>query len=76
MGWTTSEVRAERRNWLTCRTDKVKLVSKKSNHFGAIAAFFLDWGPRTLTGGTHFLYDPPDSVPIAESRKDAAIAPK
>ena len=24
---------------------------KEFNHFGAIAAFFRDWAPETLTGG-------------------------
>ena len=30
---------------------QLKLVSKELNHFGAIAAFFRDWAPGTLTGG-------------------------
>ena len=27
------------------------VVHKELNHFGAIAAFFRDWAPGTLTGG-------------------------
>ena len=29
----------------------LELVSKELNHFGAIASFFQDWAPGTLTGG-------------------------
>ena len=43
----------------------------------AIAAFFRDWAPGTLTGGAlTFLYAPPVSVPGAKKKKNAAIAPK
>ena len=43
----------------------------------AIAAFFRDWAPGTLTGGAETkVYEPPVSVLGAQSRKNAAIAPK
>ena len=36
----------------------------------AIAAFFRDWAPGTLTGGAETkVYEPPVSVPGAQSRK-------
>ena len=32
---------------------EVELVFKELNHFGAIALFFRDWTPGTLTGGVY-----------------------
>ena len=62
---------------------EVELVFKELNHFGAIALFFRDWTPGTLTGGVFAnlriytkVYASPVSVPGAQSRKNNAIAPK
>ena len=37
--------------YVSGKVPKLKLVSKELSHVLAIAAFFRDWAPRTLTGG-------------------------
>ena len=37
--------------YVSSKVPKLKLVSKELSHVLAIAAFFRDWAPRTLTGG-------------------------